>query len=324
MCFAVFLSFMLFLLGLLWAMTSIYSGFKPDFRSPSALHWAVGIIAPLIIALYGLRKKSLDRSGAAAGLIVGFLLSVSSFNFMASLLSFFIFASKATKFRSSKKKKLEAEFKEGGQRNWIQVICNGGPAALLAIFYMWEVGCVNLPFNFLSTYSASWYSVAVMSAIACASGDTFASEIGTVVGNLDPVHIITLRRVPRGTNGGVSLVGTLSSMFGGAVVGIPCYFTVLLTSQWTVLKDSPPQWPILLYAVLAGLMGSLIDSILGATLQFSGRHKTLGCIVESKGPNIEHISGFEILDNHSVNLLASLLTGIIMPYIAAETWNWFV
>jgi len=307
----------------LFTMASIYSGFQPDFNPPSAAHWAVGILAPVIVAIYGLKKKSLNQSGAAAGLVVGFILSVSSFSFLASLLAFFLFASKATKFRSFKKKKIEADFKEGGQRNWIQVICNGGPASLFAVLYMWEVGCVNLPIDFSSTFSASWYAMAVLSSLACASGDTFASEFGTVIGSSDPLHILTWRRVPRGTNGGISLSGTLASMAGGAVVGVFCYFTTVTTTQWVTLGQAPAQWPIVLYAVVAGFLGSMIDSVLGSTLQYSGKHKKLGYIVETSGPDIEHISGWGILDNHSVNFLASLITGVVMPFIAAETWHWF-
>ena len=55
-----------------------------------------------------------------------------------------------------------------------------------------------MPVNFGRLYSASWYAIAVMSCLACASGDTFASSIGVVSGNEDPIHILKLTRVPRG------------------------------------------------------------------------------------------------------------------------------
>jgi len=294
-----------------------------DITPPSAVHWAVGIIAPILVAAYGIKKRSLDGSGVAAGLVVGFILSVSSFSFLASLLATFLFGSKATKFRSYKKKKIEADFKEGGQRNWIQVICNAGPASFFAILYILEVGCVNLPIDFSLTFSASWYAVAVISSLACACGDTFASEFGTVLGESDPRHVLTWRKVPRGTNGGVSALGTLASVVGGAVVGVASYFTTVTCCQWVSLTQAPAQWPVLLYAVCAGFLGSMIDSVLGSTLQYSGKHKKHGYILESDGPDIEHISGLGVLDNHSVNFLACLITGAIMPAAAAETWHWF-
>ena len=59
---------------------------------------------------------------------------------------------------------------------------------------------------------------------------------------------------------------------------------------------------------------------MGATLQYSGINKKTGAIVETPpndGDSIEYISGTNILDNHEVNLLASLFTAIIVPVIAS-------
>ncbi|KAK7009700.1 transmembrane protein 19 [Biomphalaria glabrata] len=285
--------------------------------------WSTSILFPLCMVTYGLHKKSLNHSGAIAGIVVGFLLTISGLRFMVSLLVFFIFASKATKFKSARKRKFEAEFKEGGQRNWIQVVSNGGPAAVLAILYLLEVGSIDVPINFSKTYSASWYALSVMAALASSCGDTFSSEIGSAVGSSDPVHILKLKRVPRGTNGGVSLYGTFSSIIGGGIVGLGFYITELVIFSSDNLLDSPKQWPVVCYGALAGVIGSLIDSILGASLQYSGKHKKYGFIVEYKGPDVEDISGREILNNHSVNLLSSFITGIIIPYIAANSWFLF-
>ena len=60
---------------------------------------------------------------------------------------------------------------------------------------------------------------------------------------------------------------------------------------------------------------------MGATLQYSGVNKKTGAIVE-KPPkdkdSVEHITGTNILDNHEVNLLSSLLTAIILPMITSN------
>lgn len=71
-----------------------------------------------------------------------------------------------------------------------------------------------------------------------------------------------------GTNGGVTLVGLVASVLGGGIVGTAYYFMQLL-----LVKDlhlAVPQWPIILYGAIAGLFGSLLDSFLGATMQYSG------------------------------------------------------
>jgi len=76
-----------------------------------------------------------------------------------------------------------------------------------------------------------------------------------------------------GTNGGVSVAGTLSSAVGGSIVGLAYYITVLLCGREAVMEvNTPPQWPLLIVTTLAGLLGSLIDSLLGATLQYSGQY----------------------------------------------------
>ena len=59
-------------------------------------------------------------------------------------------------------------------------------------------------------------------------------------------------------------------MFAGLFVGIVYYMTLILTVDNSMLSSSPPQWPILLIATLAGFIGSSLDSLLAAFLQYSG------------------------------------------------------
>lgn len=79
----------------------------------------------------------------------------------------------------------------------------------LALLYLLDCGSSERPIDFTHFYRSSWLGIAVMSAFACCNGDTWASEIGSVVGTSNPILITTRKRVPRGTNGGVTPVGLL-------------------------------------------------------------------------------------------------------------------
>ncbi|KAK7060658.1 Transmembrane protein 19 [Halocaridina rubra] len=279
------------------------------------MRWLCATLLPILVARWGLAKRSLSFSGAVCGMVVGFLLTLSSYVYLVCLLVFFVSSSKATKFKASSKRKLEEHFKEGGERNWIQVLCNGGVASLMAWFHILDCGCGEKPIDLVYNYRCSWLSLAVMGALACCNGDTWASEFGSVLGKGDPILITSLQPVPRGTNGGVSAIGIIVSALGGLVIGSAHYLTLLMLVSSQVMIKAPPQWPVLIVGALGGFIGSLIDSFIGATVQFSGMDSE-GRIVEHPGPGIIPISGIHILDNHAVNLISSLLTAIILPRVA--------
>ncbi|KAF0313471.1 Transmembrane protein 19 [Amphibalanus amphitrite] len=285
----------------------------------SSVRWIAALVVPVAIAHHGLRKGSLDRSGAAAGFLVGFLLTLANWTFLAMLLTFFLSSSKATKFRSKQKQKFEDDFKEGGQRNWRQVLCNGGAAAQFACLYMIECGCHEHPIDFHEHFHSSVLALAVLGSLAAANADTWASELGTVLARGQPRLITNLRKVPTGTNGGVSLAGTLASLLGGALVGLACWLTQLAALGDRSLATRPPQWPLVTVGLLAGLLGSTVDSLLGATLQFSGVTEK-GVVVERPGTGVRPISGRPLLDNHSVNLLMTIVTGCLTPLLAHALW----
>lgn len=54
----------------------------------------------------------------------------------------------------------------GGQRNWIQVLCNGGMATQLALLYILDVGCGELPIDFKRFYRPSWLSIGILGKIS--------------------------------------------------------------------------------------------------------------------------------------------------------------
>uniref|UniRef100_A0A1B6FGK0 Transmembrane protein 19 n=1 Tax=Cuerna arida TaxID=1464854 RepID=A0A1B6FGK0_9HEMI len=306
---------------ILWLGNMAFTAFwQGDNETIAPTRWLFSVITPICFAAYGLKKKSLSISGALLGLFIGFVLTLSSYLFLVCLMTFFVTSSRATKFRSKLKSKFEDEFKEGGQRNWVQVLCNSGMALQLAFLYILDSGCGERPIDFHDDYRGSWLSLGIVGVFACCNGDTWASELGTVVGSSSPFLVTTGRRVPRGTNGGVSPVGLLFSLFGGLVIGAAYYLAVWYLVDPVQLAHSPVQWPLILWGAFAGLAGSLVDSFLGATVQFSGLDKRTQRIVEVPGPGVKHISGISILDNHSINLLSSIVMGLVTPILANLLW----
>ncbi|XP_072255125.1 transmembrane protein 19 [Pyxicephalus adspersus] len=121
-----------------------------------------------------------------------------------------------------------------------------------------------------------------------------------------------------GTNGGITFIGLVSSFLGGLFVGLAYFITQLLFVS--DLEISAPQWPIILYGGAAGFLGSMIDSYLGALMQYSGYDETTGKIVNHPTSEAKLISGKPILDNNTVNLFSSVLIALLLPGVAWSFW----
>lgn len=201
------------------------------------------------------------------------------------------------------------------------MFCNGGVASIAALLYLSAEG-VEAPRTLMTPSTdrltlSTALAFACLGSIACCCGDTWASEIGSVMGRF-PVLITTFQPVPKGTNGGVSLPGLLASALGGLLIGVVYCVTYLALCWRGVAVDITPipQWAVPLLGVMAGLIGSVIDSLLGATLQYSGYCPKTGRIQHHPSAGSEYISGRNVLSNNSVNLLSSAVTAILTPLIA--------
>jgi uncharacterized protein (TIGR00297 family) len=160
------------------------------------------------------------------------------------LLALFLLTFSATKFGRSKKEQLGvAEDKHG--RNAAQVAANLGIAGLAA------AAALSLP------SLGPWCAVAVTAALAEATADTLASELGEVLGG-QPFMVTTFRRVPPGRDGAVSLAGTVAGTCAAAVVVLVAVLALGL---------SPGK---ALCAGLGAIAGLFVDSLLGATAERRG------------------------------------------------------
>eukprot|EP01122_Echinamoeba_exundans_P013568 TRINITY_DN5946_c0_g1_i2.p1 TRINITY_DN5946_c0_g1~~TRINITY_DN5946_c0_g1_i2.p1 ORF type:complete len:232 (-),score=19.09 TRINITY_DN5946_c0_g1_i2:100-795(-) len=212
----------------------------------------VSIAVSVALSWRGYRKRSLSTSGAIAAFMTGFIHTMAGYTFTMLLGAFFFTASWLTKYKSHEKAKIEEDFKEGGQRTAIQVFANSGLASAVALCYIWLVGADQAPIQFgcsipLSTLLLS----ALIGHYSCSNGDTWSSELG-VLSSGNPILITSFKRVPKGTNGGVSTLGMLASIVAGFVIGFAYFISSAL-----VLR-SLSEWPVILVATIAAPLGSLV------------------------------------------------------------------
>jgi uncharacterized membrane protein len=152
------------------------------------------------------------------------------------------------------------------------------------------------------------------------NADTWGTELG-VLSRVRPRLITTGRRVEPGTSGGITWQGIWAGIAGGVLIGL---VAALLhqAAQW-IDGQGAGGVPVLAYPVLgavAGVAGSLFDSVLGATVQ--GIYRCDLCAKETEGrihrcgQPARHLRGWTWLDNDWVNLLASG----VGAGIAASLW----
>lgn len=231
------------------------------------------------------RARALDRGGAvAAAGVGGVVLAGGGLRWAVVLVAFFGAAGALSAFGSGiKAVRLRERAPGAGSRRARQVLANGLWAALAA------TGAALWP-------TAAW-SPLFFGSLAAASADTWATEIG-VLARRAPRSIRTGRRVPVGTSGGVTWLGSASALAGAAFVAAVGLALGSLGrgGAWAV-------W-------IAGCGGAFADSWLGATLQARYRCDACGLLLEDRRHRAcagtpRRAGGLRLVDNDVVNLLGS-------------------
>lgn len=245
----------------------------------------LGFFLAAVVGYGAYRLHSLSRSGAFAAVVVGTVIfGIGGWQWALLLLAFFISSSLLTRAFKKRKSGLSEKFSKGGQRDAGQVLGNGALATLFA----------GLHFFFPAS---PWVWLAFAASLAAVNADTWSTELGVL--NPNPPRLITHpgRVVEKGTSGAVSLVGTLAALAGSALIGLLA----------ALFPPAPVPWSLGLLVTLAGFLGSLFDSLLGATVQAiyycptcdkeTERHPQHTC-----GTLTTQIRGWEWLNNDIVNL----------------------
>lgn len=253
------------------------------------MQMTLGTLFGILVALLAWRLGSLSESGALAAALMGSLIfGLGGLPWAVLLLGFFITSSGFSRLFKTRKAGLGEKHAKGSRRDWAQVFANGGLGILL-VLAQWLYP------------EQTWHWVAFAGALAAVNADTWATELG-VLSPSAPRLITSGRRVEMGVSGGVTLVGSLASLAGAALIGA---LAALFPGEGAGLQVIPA-------AALGGLAGSLFDSLLGATLQAiytcpvcqkeTERHPTHTC-----GAATVRVRGLPWLDNDMVNFAASLM-----------------
>ena len=223
----------------------------------------VAVIVGFTFGYFAFRARTADLSGLFSAALVGIILLIFAApqgpQWFLIMLSFFIIGSAATKYKFEYKKRIGVEQGKGGARGYRNVFANGIIAAAAAVLF--------------GVFQQPVFVIMYVGCVATAAADTVASEIG-VTGGI-PRLITTLKLVPIGTNGGITVTGEMVALLGGFGVSVIAMLLHVITPQMMAI------------CTLTGFVGTNIDSVIGATL-------------ENKG----------FLGNAGTNLLATLGGGI--------------
>ncbi|MGN1400727.1 MAG: DUF92 domain-containing protein [Bacillus sp. (in: firmicutes)] len=239
-------------------------------------------------SIEGCKMKLLTASGGAAAFLTGlFILLGMGWKGLLILGLFFASSSACSRYKASKKKAVDEIVQKGSARDWVQVTANGSVACLASLLYYFTGDNV--------------WQVAFFIAIAASNSDTWASEIG-VISTREPYYIWTLQRVPRGTSGAVSILGTTAAFCGSAFIALSAALLYGIASPWHILLVS-----------FAGFSGSVIDTVLGASLQARYRCSNCGLQTEKTmhcGERTVLFKGFDWMTNDTVNVLSIFLATV--------------
>lgn len=249
-----------------------------------SLHLFLALVLSITAGLLSYKARFLTLSGALAASIMALVLfGFGGVQWLLPVIVFFILSSLLSKLRKYKNPGVEKYFEKTGVRDYKQVIANGGFGIILIILdQFFKPGQLYLGF------------IGLLS-VVCA--DTWSTEIGTMF-RVKTYNILNLKKTEQGASGGVSVIGFAGSILGSAAIALSSYI-------W--IKSGLIQF--IMIVIFVGLIGNIIDSIIGSTLQAQYICKECNTITEKDfhcSSNTVLIRGKKWIDNDLVNLVSGI------------------
>jgi uncharacterized protein (TIGR00297 family) len=229
----------LFLLGLV-----LTEGHWGEFLAQDGLprRLLLAIIVNAALAGIAFAARTVNLSGVVAGFLVGFVIYLFlDWRGYLLLLAFFVIGSAATKLGYRKKEAARLAQENKGRRGARHALANAGVATACALF------AAVTPYRQL-------FALAFAGAFATAAADTSSSEIGQLLGRRTYLPT-NFKPVPPGTEGAVSLEGTLAGVLASAVIAVLGAALGLYS------------WRGVLPVVVAAFIGTTFESLVGAALE---------------------------------------------------------
>ena len=260
---------------------------------------AVAAVLAAVIAGAAMRARALTGSGALAAFAVGTVVAgVGGWRPGAVLVLFFVSSSALSRFGRPD----GGTARRGATRDAVQVLANGGIASICCL-----LSAVD------EAHREIWLAGAIGS-VAAVAADTWATEIGRRSRAI-PRLLTTAAPVPRGTSGGVTVVGTAGSIAGAALMAAAAAIHLQPGAAGWSMRDAAA-------IALAGIAGSLIDSLIGAVAQ--ARYRCPACGQESERP-VDRcqqrgtlIKGLAWVDNDVVNVAAAIAGATVAMLLYAR------
>jgi uncharacterized protein (TIGR00297 family) len=226
------------------------------------------------------RASALTPGGAVAAALVGAtIFAAGGWRWAFVLLIFFVSSSVLSRLPGEPWNQTDKQ----GPRDAAQVLANGGLPAVAAIAELLHPDGMLWP-------------VVLASGVAAATADTWASEVGSRFGGT-PRAILSGRSLPAGASGAVTVIGSLASLLGALSIALASVVLLHLSGRAMIATGS------------AGVAGSLLDTLLGATIQERRQCPHCGATTEQRihqscSSTTFHSGGIQGLDNDWVNGLA--------------------
>jgi len=231
--------------AVLWTLSLVSEDLVRSAMMAGAPSILPAIAVNILVAWVGYRAGTVSSTGAVCGAVIGIIIVVTAgWPGWTLLLVTFLAVSLSSRVGIRRKTLLGIAEEHGGRRGAGNAIANTSVAAVAALMSV-------------LTHARDPALLAFAAALTAGGSDTIASEIGKAWGRRTYI-VPTLRPVPPGTSGAISVEGSVAGAAGA--------FVLAAVAIWLEIIPSNTLFPV----VLGATIGSLSESLLGATLEGPG------------------------------------------------------